>query len=151
MEQNSQYLFLPVSASLLKSLLQGIYLFIKVFVHVRFEHPIPVMRSQCHDVSIRSIATRIHVKDEKEETLRVSEMKADGENTHTTSSACALLTSSSALGGGRWLASSRMVSTIRQTSRKQAAVAFKNKAPFARERACVRRGVTYSETYGISG
>src|ERR1700691_3969441 len=52
------------------------------------------------------------------------------ENTHTTSSACALLTSSSALGGCRWLASSRRVSTMRHASRKQAAVAFKNKAPF---------------------
>ena len=79
------------------------------------------------------------------------EMMVDGKNTHTTSSACALLTSSSALGGCRWLASSRRVSTMRQVSRKQAAVAFKNKAPFARERACVRRGVTYSETYGVSG
>jgi hypothetical protein len=44
-----------------------------------------------------------------------------------------------------------MVSTIRQASRKQAAVAFKNKALFARERACVRRGVIYSETYEIPG
>jgi hypothetical protein len=77
-EGNRQYLFLPVSASLLKNLLQGIYLFIKVLVHVGFEHPIPVMRNQRHDVSIRSIATRIHVKDEKDETLRVFEMNADG-------------------------------------------------------------------------
>jgi hypothetical protein len=50
-------------------LLQGIYFFIEVLVHVGFEHPVPVMRSQFHDVSIRSITTRIHVKGEKEETL----------------------------------------------------------------------------------
>jgi hypothetical protein len=42
-ERNEQYLFLPISASLLESLLQGIYLFIKILVHVGFEHPIPVI------------------------------------------------------------------------------------------------------------
>lgn len=104
-----------------------------------------------HDVSIRSITTCIHVKGGKEATSLCVRNDGEWENTHTTSSACALLTSSSALGGCRWLASSRRVSTMRQASRKQAAVAFKNKAPFARERACVRRGVTYSETYGVSG
>ena len=42
-ERNEQYLFLPISASLLESLLQGIYLFIKVLIHVGFEHPVPVI------------------------------------------------------------------------------------------------------------
>jgi hypothetical protein len=123
----------------------------------RGTHPCWVRTSDtCHcganfrDVSIGSITTCVHVKDGKGATLC---FRNDGgwENTHTTSSACALLTSSSALGGCRWLASSRRVSTMRQASRKQAAVAFKNKAPFARERACVRSGVIYSETYGVSG
>jgi hypothetical protein len=40
---------------------------------------------------------------------------------------------------------------MRQASRKHAAVALKNRAPFASERACVRRGMMYSETYGIQG
>jgi hypothetical protein len=39
-----QYLFLPIPADVLEGLLQGIYFFIKVFVHVGFEHPIPVVR-----------------------------------------------------------------------------------------------------------
>jgi hypothetical protein len=36
------------------------------------------LRSHCHDVSIRSITTRIHVKDEKEESLRVFGMNVYG-------------------------------------------------------------------------
>jgi hypothetical protein len=42
-ERNEQYLFLPLSASLFESLLQGIYLFIEILIHVGFEHPIPVI------------------------------------------------------------------------------------------------------------
>lgn len=42
-KRNEQYLFVPLSACLLESLLEGIYLFIKVLVHVGFEHPIPVI------------------------------------------------------------------------------------------------------------
>lgn len=151
MERNGQYLFLPISAGLLKSLLQGIYLFIKVLIHVGFEHPVSVIAeplSRCE----HQIDHNTHPRQgRKGGIFACVRNECVWENTHTTSSACALLTSSSALGGFRWLASSRRVSTIRHVSRKQAAVAFKNKAPFARERACVRRGVTYSETYGISG
>jgi len=46
-------------------LLQGIYLFVKVFIHVGFEHPIPVMRNRMQDVSIGSIGTQI--RSEKKE------------------------------------------------------------------------------------
>jgi hypothetical protein len=43
-ERDKPYLFLPISANVLESLLQGIYFFVEIFVHVGFEHPIPVVR-----------------------------------------------------------------------------------------------------------
>ena len=41
--RDKRYLLLPILADVLESLLQGIDFFIKIFVHVGFEHPIPVV------------------------------------------------------------------------------------------------------------
>jgi hypothetical protein len=53
--EDERYLVFPLSADVLESLLYGIYFLVKVFVHVGFEHSIPVV--PVHDGKIRSIVT----------------------------------------------------------------------------------------------